>query len=329
MYHGDGSWSKGDGRFSYGEIEKKRKERVDDLAYRLLAERERTNRDIEEELRRLVHQERALEPSTKEEAVRMEEVEETQSCMVDISNGSEGDTKVREADGDPTALCPTNVFFSKEFVSRFVLSQAYVSIEEKIRREKLVLPRAVQVQTKIQINKRLTQVSGRAGQVDLVFRALEQYSHTYVFVETFTLKMIEQGKLQVSSCPGSYREFAELFCRFYSPELMEYFRVILFTKEASTSTVRGIYSIYFGILEIQENSDEAWFFIASMLNSAQNELSCYVVESFFSILGRLLFGICRGPFLRLVEYAKKHYLREMSNEPCKTRLLALFEIYET
>ncbi|UYI26814.1 nucleoporin Gle1 [Encephalitozoon cuniculi] len=325
MCHGDGiqGWSGESEHLNYGEIERRRKEKVDKLAYRLLEEREKANKSIEEELQRLFDEERSLVEDVSTD-VLFEEAQGHGSAALGDPGPS---TDIQNETTETQTPCLTNIPFSDELVSRFILSRAYVSIEENIGREKLVMPKIVQTQTKIQINKRLTQVSGRTGQVKKIFNVLEEYSHSYVFIETFVLKIIEQGRLQVSSCPGSYREFAELFCRFYSPELMEYFRVILFTKDASASTIKGIYGIYFGVLEIQENSDEAWFFIASVLNSRQNELSCYVVECFFSILGDLLFRVCRTPFFKLVEYVKKYYFAEMSNEPCRIRLSSIFARY--
>ncbi|AFN83681.1 hypothetical protein EROM_090640 [Encephalitozoon romaleae SJ-2008] len=316
----------GEGKhLNYGEIERKRREKVDELAYRLLVEREKANQSIEEELQRLLDQEN---DSAETENISMEEaIEERHKDAPVTSTFSRSSEELQKTTNEIQSSCPTNVPFTEEFISRFILSKAYVLIEEKIWREKLIMPKTAQMQAKIQINKRMTQVSGKAGQVDKIFNVLKEYSHSYVFVETFTLKIIEQGRLQVSSCPGSYREFAELFCMFYSSELMEYFRVILFTREASVSTIKGIYSIYFGVLEIQNNADEAWFFIASVLNSRQNKLSCYVVECFFSILGGLLFRECRGPFFKLIEYVKRYYFKEMDNEPCKTRISSIFGMY--
>lgn len=315
----------GEGKhLNYGEIERKRREKVDELACRLLVEREKANQSIEEEIQRLLDQEK---DSAEMENISMKEgIEEAHIDDPVTSIFSRSSEELQTTSGIKSS-CPTNVPFTEELVSRFVLSKAYVLIEEKIWREKLVMPKTAQMQAKIQINKRMTQVSGKAGQVGKIFNVLKEYSHSYVFVETFTLKIIEQGRLQVSSCPGSYREFAELFCMFYSSELMEYFRVILFTREVSASTIKGIYSIYFGVLEVQNNADEAWFFIASVLNSRQSKLSCYVVECFFSILGGLLFRECRGPFFKLMEYVKKYYFKEMDNEPCKTRISSIFGRY--
>ncbi|KAG5858569.1 hypothetical protein KMI_14g19530 [Encephalitozoon hellem] len=320
-------WDKEAKHLNYGEIERKRKEKVDELAYRLLVEREKANKNIEEELQRLRDQEKDLAGARSISADVEEMIEETHADDPDVSDFSTSGKELQNSINEAQPSCPTNIPFTEELVSRFILNNGYVSIEENIWKEKLVMPKAAQMQAKIQINKRLTQVSGKAGQVGKIFNVLREYSHSYVFLETFTLKIVEQGRLQVSSCPGSYREFSELFCMFYSPELMEYFRVILFTREASVNTIKGIYSIYFGVLEIQNNADEAWFFIASVLNSKQNKLSCYVVECFFSILGDLLFRECRRPFFKLMEYVKKYYFKEMSNEPCKTRIVSAFERY--
>lgn len=320
---------------NYREIERRRKERVDELAHRLLAQRERINRSIEEELDRFTREEVICGVEDDTDAVTDVKYEvypeDTQSCISGIgdmqSHGSPAADTMSMETG--RRACPTNLFFSDEFVSRFVLNRSYVEIEEEIRKEKLVLAKTTQVQMRMLINKRLTQVSGKPGQVERISETLRGYSHLYVFIETFALKLIEQGRLQVSSCPGSYRDFSELFCRLYSPSLMEYFRTVLFTKEATVNTVRGMYSIYFGVLEIEGSSEEAWFFIASLLNSRQNEMSCYVVECFFLILGDLLFETCRGPFLKLIDYTRRYYFEGMSSEPCKSRLSSIFSRYKS
>lgn len=312
MHHGD----EAEEGLNYGEIERRRRDRVNELAHRLLLEREKMNRSIEEELSRLSQE--ALVPDVSQENAIS--VEDAQSCDAVVAAEHISNSSIHEE-------CITNLPFSDELVSRFVFSRIYVEVEESIRKEKLVMPRTTQIEIKVQVNKRLMQVSGKPGQVERIFDALREYSRFYIFIEIFTLKIIEQGRLQVSSCPGSYREFSELFNRFYSPELMEYFRAVLLTKEATVNTVRGIYSIYFGVLETQHNSEEAWFFIASMLNSRQNEMSCYVVESFFAILGDLLFDACRGPFSKLVDYTRRFYFSDMNNEPCKSRLNTIFSRY--
>lgn len=323
MHHGQHSENDVGEHLNYEEIERRRKHRVDKLAERLLLQRERINKDIEKELERFVCRENISGIADAEDIPSLCEtviLEETQSCDLPV-------TFVEDKDVPIEGRWSTNVFFSDRFISRFILSRGYVEVEEEIKREKLVLPASTQVRVRMQVNKRLTQVSGRAGQVDRISDVLSEYAHYNIFIEIFTLKIIEQGRLQVSSCPSSYREFSELFCRLYSPKLMEYFRVVLFTKEANTNTIRGIYSIYFGILELQDNSEEAWFFIASLLNAKQNEMSCYVVECFFSILGDLLFEVCRSPFLKLMEYVRRHYYNEMRNEPCKSRIMSIFSKY--
>ncbi|KHN70323.1 hypothetical protein M896_021620 [Ordospora colligata OC4] len=339
--HDEGGRNNEEGRgcLSYRDIEKKRKEMVSQHAYRLLQQREMTNKSIEQELSKYTQKEAILNNLGKSVENSANEVE---SCgpAIHIDDDSQNSQLMNEKASDEhksvesiTALdgrqdCCTNIVFSNEFISRFILNRKYVEIEESICREKLMMPRSMQIQIKMQINKRLSQVSGNAGQVDKIFNVLREYSNSYLFIETFVLKLIEQGRIQVSSCPGSYREFSALFCKFFTVELMEYFRVVLFTMKATIGTIRGMYGIYFGVLEMLGEADEAWFFIASVLNSEQNEMSCYVIECFFSILGGMLFVRCRGPFIKLVDYTKKYYMRDMNNEPCKIRMLSILEKYD-
>ncbi|KAH9412008.1 hypothetical protein HK407_02g04560 [Ordospora pajunii] len=338
--HDDGDRSNEDGRgcLSYGDIERRRKEMVSQHAYRLLQQREMTNKSIEQELSRYAQEDVIMANLNK---VTDEPANEVESCVSAIAMNYDSQSAQLIAERaasehkniestvalDASQEYCTNIIFSNEFVSRFILNRRYVEIEESICREKLVMPRSMQIQIKMQINKRLSQVSGNVGQVDRIFNVLREYSNSYLFIETFVLKLIEQGRIQVSSCPNSYREFSVLFCKFFTVELMEYFRVVLFTMKATINTVRGMYGIYFGVLEILGEADEAWFFIASVLNSEQNEMSCYVVECFFSILGKMLFARCRGPFIKLVEYTRKYYIRDMRNEPCKIRMLSILGKY--
>jgi hypothetical protein len=288
-----GSDSYGDSSDYYG-IERRRQEKTKRMAQKLISRREQINREIEEELSKY----------SEESPVAARE-----EPVAPVS--------------EPVSTVRTNIPFSTELINAFILSDSYVEIERGLQSEKLDLDKETQLRVKLQINKRLTQVSGKAGQVAQIADLLKEYAGMLIFTETFVLKIIDQGRMQVSSFHESYRQYAELFCRLYSPELMVYFRAVLFTKEATASTVKGIYSIYFGILEMVGDADEAWFFIASVLNAMPSPLTCYVVEAFLLILSDLLHARCRRPFVKLLEYIKKHFFTAMDNEPCRSRISSI------
>jgi hypothetical protein len=299
----NGAHDRGDS--DYHTIERRRQERMRELAQRLISRREQINRSIEEELNRY-----------------------DEEGIVEASNiPMEYDEHVAPSKATEPVSVKTNIPFTSELISAFILNDGYVEIERELQEEKKVLDRQTQLKIKLQVNKRLTQVSGRTGQVVQIAEILREYSTSLVFVETFTLKIIDQGRMQVSTFHESYRQYAELFCRLYSPRLMHYFRAVLFTKEATVETVKGIYSIYFGILEAAGDADEAWFFIASILNASPSPLTCYVVEAFLLILSDLLHSRCRGPFTKLLVYIREHFLTAIDNDPCRSRISSIISRY--
>ena len=136
------------------------------------------------------------------------------------------------------------------------------------------------------INKRLAQVSTEKAHLDRICGALSKYSGSRLFKRFFVEKILDQGRVQVSKHTKSYIAYSYLFCAFYSREMIEYFRIRLFTLNASP--LCGIYLIYFGVLKLKQSVKEANAFIRAVVCEKCNESSGEVVEWFLVVLGDLL-----------------------------------------
>lgn len=299
----------------YSEIERKRKEKVAKLAESLISKRNHINVEIEEELLKypdFVNQNESVNNLFMDTGTKNLETQKVETSVYQ----KEEKSKIY-----------TNLDFTNVLIDNLILNNSYVSIENQIQEVKMMMPKTEQMKIKLQVNKRLGQVSGKEGQIEKIADVLREYQNSPIFIEVFVLKLIDQGRMQVSSCPDSYKHYSKLFCMLYSENLMTYFRAVLFTRELNAETVKGVYSIYYGVLELQNNVDESWFFIASVLNTQPNSLSCYAVECFFLILSKMFYNYCRKPFLKLVKYVRIFYLTDINNEPCKIRITNILMRY--
>jgi hypothetical protein len=312
----------------YKRIERERQKRVGLLVHSLLEEREKINQRIEDDFKR-------IEAEEKERGVTNENL--TESAVItkvsiigqELTPDAASTNCLGEASPqiNSSTLVFTNIPFSNTLIERFVNNEEYLNLEKMIEEEKNRVDVKEQVNIKARINKRLSQLSSDSLQVQRISNDLSKYKDSFIFMESFVIKILEQGKVQVSSRIESYKEYSSLFSSLLNDHLLSYFRVILFTKKGGSSALKGMYSVYFGLLKQRNMYDEAWFFIASVLNIHPGICSIYVIEVFLIILGEDLVNWNRNEFFKIVAYLRKTYLPMVDNDAAKVRISNLMSNY--
>ncbi|KAF7684293.1 hypothetical protein TCON_0507 [Astathelohania contejeani] len=292
----------------FEKIEKERKENVKQLINQLLERRKSINEKLEEEIKKLEANEQNINDEINSS---MKEDMANTNINNNITNTTNNSIK-------------TNIPFSDIFIKEFILRPEYPEIEIQINFEKSNTSLNHQRNLKLKINKRLSQVSSDQNHLVLLICELKEYNNSFLFIEYFTQILLNQGKLQVSSHPNSYINYSYLFAHLINSSLLIYFRIILFTRFDTPANLKGMYSIYFGILKICNMMDEAWMFIVSILNVHPGEVSLHIVESFLRILGiemKQAFPSFKG----VLTYIKTKYLPLGDNQACAIRIIDIID----
>lgn len=113
------------------------------------------------------------------------------------------------------------------------------------------------------VNKKCNQIStDYAHTINLVNEIIEiiPYKSNSAFREIFIRKLLDQGRVQVSG-----------LLRLDSPEMVNMYTRLMIQKEGSDNKLKGINAIYFGYLNLKEDLDGCWMWIASILNTKPNQ----------------------------------------------------------
>ena len=100
---------------------------------------------------------------------------------------------------------------------------------------------------------------------------------------------------------------------------------MLIYKEGTENELKGMYAIYFGVLNLSCNIEACWFWLASVLNTTPDKSTGYVLELFLMICGDLLKERIPKKFTKLLNYIKNYFLKEILNPPVEVRILQLIE----
>lgn len=176
------------------------------------------------------------------------------------------------------------------------------------------------LQVKLFVNKKCNQISTDYNHTKALVAEILQYKDNKVFIEIFARKLLEQGRVQVSSHLESYKPLSyTLFC-LENEEIIKIYASLMVTRPGNDAELRGMYAIYFGYLTLKEDVKACWFWLAGILNCNLKNLSGYILETFLTICGGMLrkkYGI---RFVKILRYIKKHFLKELANPPVETRL---------
>ncbi|ELA41280.1 uncharacterized protein VICG_01653 [Vittaforma corneae ATCC 50505] len=184
------------------------------------------------------------------------------------------------------------------------------------------------LQIKIFVNKKCNQVSTDFSHTINLVNEMLPFRDNIAFKEIFLRKLLDQGRVQVSGHFESYKPLSFLLFKLDSPDIINTYVRLLITKQGSESELKGMYAIYFGFLNLKEDIDGCWLWMASILNVNPNRFTGYVLEVFLVICGDLLFEKIQTQFAGILRYIKKFYLKELGNAPVESRISRLLSKYQ-
>lgn len=184
------------------------------------------------------------------------------------------------------------------------------------------------LQIKIFVNKKCNQISTDFSHTQNLVNEILPFREIPAFKEIFLRKLLDQGRVQVSGHFDSYKPFSFLLFKLNSSDMINTYVRLLIAKNGSESELKGMYAIYFGFLNLKEDVDGCWLWIASVLNVKPNGFSGYVVEAFLLICGDLLYEKIPLQFKGIIKYIKAFYLKDINNPPVETRILNILSKYE-
>lgn len=213
----------------------------------------------------------------------------------------------------------TNIPYSPEFLTRLPAEEA-LDLRTADARELL--------NVRLLVNKKCNQISTDYQHTAALVEELLPYRNNVLFTEIFARKLVDQGRIQVSAHPASYRPLSYVLHRLGSRPLAFRFVRLAITKQSAPSELCGIYAIYFGYLNLSEDVGGCWTWTASVLNTRPNQATGYVLETFLTICGDLLFERVGYRFMKILRYIKKYFLKEIRNAPVESRISTIIEGYE-
>lgn len=209
-----------------------------------------------------------------------------------------------------------STFYIENFLSLNFIKKIKNNSEQEIK----IFEKQEIFKMKLEINKRLNQLNNDYNMIYNISNILDQYNKNYIFIDIFVIKIIEQSLIQVSRYQESYKQYSTLFKFLYSDELFLYYKYKLFSTKTNEEGIKGIYSVYFGLILECEMLDEAWTFIAGLLNGDEQEKNYTVLETYLTILGNFL--NCKIPkyFKKLLNYIIIYIVDKIEKAPLKFRI---------
>ncbi|KAM0678316.1 hypothetical protein BDAP_001029 [Binucleata daphniae] len=211
----------------------------------------------------------------------------------------------------------TNIPFSQDLIDKYLKLESIKNIENNNRKSEVTDIKRV-------VNKRLMQVSSDIDHITDLANDLQRYNNGSAFIEAFSCKMIEQSKLQVSGVNESHKSLSFLFYKMYSQDLFDYYRYKVFCDHSiDNKELSNVYLVYFCTLKAIKNYDEAWFFLASLLNVKPIESTLYVLDSFLKIFIKEMKQFYGSEYSKLVAFLTSDFIVQVDNEPIKYRITSM------
>ncbi|KAM0676263.1 hypothetical protein GVAV_000226 [Gurleya vavrai] len=294
------------------ERNRKTREKINLIFEKRLAERKNLLKEIEEINKRIKLEneifikKNEIEPNTSNDFIR----EQNKEQELELKND---DFKTKQD------KIKTNIPFSQELISLYI-NDNITDLElykEKNKEEYLDIKRIV--------NKRMMQLSSELEHIQEISKVLMKYKDNDSFIEIFTSKIIEQSKLQVKNQKEFYKVLAYLFYLLRTDKLFLYYRFKIVTVDCDDNlALRSIYYVYFGVLKLANLYQEAWFFLASILNEKPIEKTLYVLDAFIIVLGIKMKEFYGSEFCKLEEYIFVNFFPLFDNDAIKTRIVNAF-----
>jgi len=206
----------------------------------------------------------------------------------------------------------TNIPYAPAFLSKYPSHNTSIDLQTVDPKELL--------QIRIFVNKKCNQVSTDFEHTINLANEIIPYKNNPVFREIFIRKVLDQGRVQISSHLESYKPFSFLLYNLQSPDMMDIYIKLLILKEGNEAELKGMYAIYFGYINLKEDLDSCWLWCSSVLNVKPNRSTGYVFELFLNICGDLLLEKIPAQFSKIIKYIDKYFLKEIENPPVMQRI---------
>lgn len=302
----------------YSQIELKRKIRIENEIRKLLNHRITDRKNIIEEIN--IHNKNIYDKQREtEKASKIETKITAPDLKIESTTPQKVITQPLLSNESATK---TNIPFSQELINNFFELQIIRKVEHENKYKKSQL-----MDIKRIVNKRLMQVSSDVDHINALGRDLQQYNQGTEFIEAFTSKMIEQSKVQVTKASESHKSLSVLFYLLYTQDLFDYYRYKVFCEQSLDNVeIHNVYLIYFCVLKAKKNFEEAWFFLASVLNVTPIETTLYVLDAFLMIFAKEMKSFYGNEYSKVVEFLKNTFMSKLDNDPLKYRILSHLEI---
>lgn len=217
--------------------------------------------------------------------------------------------------------CTTNIPYTSTFISMLPPQKEFVLSE---------YPSKDIYDIRIFVNKKCNQVSTDYSHTAILIQELLAYKGNKLFEELFARKLLEQGRIQVSSHLESYKPYAYILLMLNTDDgsLSNLYLKLMMNKSGSYTELQGIYAIYFGYLTLKEDSVSGWRWLAGILNCNPGVNSGYILEMFLLICGPKMADTCGPIFKKILRYILQNYLKEINNPPVEVRIKNLIQELE-
>ncbi|KAL6122549.1 hypothetical protein NUSPORA_00399 [Nucleospora cyclopteri] len=172
---------------------------------------------------------------------------------------------------------------------------------------------------KLFVNKKCNQISNDVEHAKKLLVELKQKEEDPVFCDLFVMKLIEQGKIQVSSNIDFYKPLGFILSQMNGEIAVKYLKSAIY-KETNNFDIKGMYAIYFGYLYFKDDFPSSWFFLASVLNCEPGKLTGPVLEIYFLILSELIAKYSKKRLKKILNYLSNFYFKKINNLAVETRI---------
>ncbi|KAI4292382.1 hypothetical protein PAPHI01_1656 [Pancytospora philotis] len=245
-----------------------------------------------------------------EAAERQKRLEELRKQREELDRLIEELSRPADAAGAPMEL---NIPYAEPFIAQCKSAVASYTYDARTADPDELLA------TRLLVNKRCNQISTDYAHTAAIVAELLPRQNDALFVEILARKLLDQGRVQVSSHFESYKPLSYVMLKLGAALPSRYLQLLV-VKQGGENELKGMYAVYFGYLNLAEHVSGCWLWLASVLNCEPSALSGYVVEVFLLICGELLKEKCGARFAKLVRYIRAHYIKELKNPAVETRI---------
>lgn len=213
----------------------------------------------------------------------------------------------------------TNIPYLNRFIQEYFKPNVKLDLT-KFSSEELL-------EMKIIVNKKCNQISADFTHTANIAKDMFQYKNNVLFCQIFAHKLIDQGRVQVSSHLESYKPLSFILFMLQSKDIVETYVNLMITREGNEMELRGIYAIYFGYLNLKEDVEACWKWMAAIMNVSPNIKTGYIFEVFLIIVGDMLNEKISFKFQKIIRYTRTYFLKDIANPAVEARIEIILQKY--